>query len=90
MSSRPSVTATLLAVLASLLFLLLVYVASYIWLGVRVQGQIRNLQGSTVDVTQVIYDHDWQIRLFGPAARLESLVAGREVSLHRWEEFVSP
>jgi hypothetical protein len=89
-SSRPSFTALLLVLVTSVLMLLLVYVGSYLWLGVRIQGQTQNLLGSTIDVTQVIYKHDWQIRLFGPAARVESLVTGRHVSLHRWEEFVSP
>ena len=88
--TSPSTAAPILAVLAIVLVPLGAYVGGYFWLGVRVQGQTRNLLGNTVDVTQVIYNHDWQIRLFSPAARLESIVTGRHVSLHRWEEFVSP
>jgi hypothetical protein len=90
MSSRPSVTAVLLIMVTSALMLLLVYVGSYFWLGVRIQGQTQDLLGNTLDITQVVYHHDWQIRLFGPAARFESFVTRRQVSVHRWEEFVSP
>jgi hypothetical protein len=90
MTSRPSVTASLLAVLGCLLFFFLLYLGSYLWLGVRVQCQTINLSGNTVDFTQVIYNHDWQLRLFRPAARVESLVTSREVTVHRREEFISP
>jgi hypothetical protein len=49
LSVRPSTAATILAVLAIVLALLGAYV------GVRVQGQTRNVLGNTVYVTQVIY-----------------------------------
>jgi len=90
MNNRPAAFAPLLAALVCVLTLLLAYAGSYLWLGVRIHGQILSLTGNTVEITQVIYDHTWQVRLFGPAARLESLVTGRKVSLHRREEFISP
>lgn len=79
----PVVVAVVLATAAT-------YVATYCWLSVRVEGQRTNLAGQTIDFAERIYRHHWQVALYAPAARVESVLTGQEVSVHHREEYVSP
>ena len=90
MTSRTSTAAPILTLVVILLASLLAYFGGYFWLGVRTQGQGKNLAGVPVEYTQRIFHHDWQISIFAPAAWVESAATGHTVTLHRWEEFVSP
>jgi len=90
MNQRTSFIAPLLVVMIGVLVPLLLYVGGYFWLGTYIEGQILNLSGNSVEIGQRIYDHPWQKSLFAPAARLESIVTGRQVCTHLHEEFISP
>jgi hypothetical protein len=69
MTSRSSTAAPILAVLAVVLVTLGAYVGGYVWLG---------SYGSGSDAIVRVYAQDWQVSLFAPAARIESLITGRE------------
>ena len=72
MKSHPAFQCVLAAV-ALLLVSIFVYGAGYLWLGTEYRWSVR-------DKTRLrIYDHWWMVKVFAPAARLESMLTGEEV-----------
>ena len=62
-----------LASVALLLVSTLAYGAGYLWLGTEYRWSVRH------DGRLRIYDHWWMAKFFAPAARLETLITGKEV-----------
>ena len=77
MTSRPSTAAPILAVLAIVLPLLLLglYGASYLWLGEHFESDGKGYRA---------FKHGWQVRLFTPAAEVESWVMAVETETVRY------
>jgi hypothetical protein len=80
----------LAAFVAVILVTLTAYVGTYCWMSVRVDGQRTNLAGQRIEFAERIFRYQWQVAMYGPATRVESMLTGQEVSAHRWEEYVSP
>ena len=88
--SRHSLILPLTVVLTVLCATGATYVGTDCWAGVRLQGRTTTLAGQTIHITERIYRYQWQVALYGPAARMESSLTGRETRMHQWREYVSP
>jgi hypothetical protein len=77
MTARPSTAAPILAVLAIGLVALGAYVGGYFWLGEYTWFQS---PGRALTIERA-YSFQWQTILFSPAAKIESLLSGRDVRL---------
>ena len=74
MTSRPSIAAPILAVLAIVLLALgAAYLGGYFWLGQRFDYD---------ETAARLYPQQWMANSFKPAARLETWLTGVEVQSH--------
>lgn len=78
MTSRPSIVAPILAVLAIVLAMLGAYVGGYFWLGSYSETpSIWAKEGIVIRT----YPHEWQVKLFRPLAILESWLTGYRIEI---------
>jgi hypothetical protein len=78
---KPKSSVTIVAVVSLLLLLVsVVYFAAYAAIGKRgtVTGPVKNGEAH-------FFRYHWQVALFAPAAKIESLIRGEEVYIGQWD-----
>jgi hypothetical protein len=83
--TRPSTAAPILAVLAIVLVTLGVYVGGYFWFGERIDWASESESGYDESASR-FYEQKWMVKVFEPAARLETWLTGVKVSAEEYRD----